>query len=183
MKTSSKITLLDDSGQKFFGEGPAQLLRNIEECGSLRGAAAKMFMAYTKALKLLNHTEDALGCPVVSRTTGGKDGGGSVLTTQGRRFLEKYESYRDACINENLRLYRNFFPRTGCVIMASGMGMRFGSNKLLADFGGKPMIDRVISTTDKLFDSRVVVTRHREIADLCREYNINVILHDLPDVE
>lgn len=26
----------------------------------------------------------------------------------------------------------------GCVIMASGRAVRFGSNKLLADFGGAP---------------------------------------------
>ena len=30
----------------------------------------------------------------------------------------------------------------GCVIMASGRAVRFGSNKLLADFGGAPLIVR-----------------------------------------
>lgn len=28
----------------------------------------------------------------------------------------------------------------GCVIMASGLARRFGSNKLLADFGGRPLL-------------------------------------------
>ena len=28
----------------------------------------------------------------------------------------------------------------GCVIMASGVSRRFGSNKLLADFRGEPML-------------------------------------------
>ena len=28
----------------------------------------------------------------------------------------------------------------GCVIMASGVSRRFGSNKLLADFCGEPML-------------------------------------------
>lgn len=36
----------------------------------------------------------------------------------------------------------------GCVIMASGLGKRFGSNKLMADFNGKPMIYRILSATD-----------------------------------
>ena len=32
----------------------------------------------------------------------------------------------------------------GCVIMASGLARRFGSNKLLADFGGRPMLCRAL---------------------------------------
>ena len=35
-------------------------------------------------------------------------------------------------------------PPVGCVIMASGLSTRFGSNKLLADFGGRPMLCRAL---------------------------------------
>ena len=31
-------------------------------------------------------------------------------------------------------------PHLGCVIMASGLGTRFGGNKLMADFDGQPLI-------------------------------------------
>ena len=34
---------------------------------------------------------------------------------------------------------KNALPSVGCVIMASGLARRFGSNKLLADFGGPPL--------------------------------------------
>ena len=34
---------------------------------------------------------------------------------------------------------KNALPPVGCVIMASGLARRFGSNKLLADFGGRPL--------------------------------------------
>ena len=71
-------------------------------------------------------------------------------------------------------------PRVGCVIMASGMGRRFGGNKLTADFGGEPMIARVLETTDGLFDRRIVVTRHEAVAAYCRAQGIEVLLHDLP---
>ena len=33
----------------------------------------------------------------------------------------------------------------GCVIMASGVSRRFGSNKLLADFCGEPMLCRAFA--------------------------------------
>ena len=35
----------------------------------------------------------------------------------------------------------------GCVIMASGVSRRFGSNKLLADFGGRPLLCRALEVT------------------------------------
>lgn len=68
----------------------------------------------------------------------------------------------------------------GCIIMASGLGKRFGANKLLADFAGQPMVQKILDATASL-PHRVVVTRHPEIAELCRGQNIPVLLHDLPN--
>lgn len=180
MKAVTKIIFVDESGEKFFGEGPARLLRGVKETGSLRAAAMSMDMAYTKALKLMRQAEAALGFPLISRTTGGKAGGGSVLTPEGMQWLRQYETYRDACVKENQALYRKYFPRVGCVIMASGLGKRFGGNKLMADFCGKPMIQRALDATEGLFSRRVVVTRHESVAGLCREQNVDVVLHELP---
>ena len=181
MKAVTKITFYDDQGGKFFGEGPARLLRGIAEKGSLRAAALSMEMAYTKALTIIKNAENALGFPLLIRSTGGKSGGGSKLTDEGAAWLERYEAYRDACIQANRRLYQEFFPaQVGCVIMASGLGNRFGGNKLMADFLGKPMISRVLDATEGLFSKRVVVTRHESVADLCNERGIPVVLHDLP---
>ena len=180
MKAITKITFLDDHDEKFFGEGPARLLRRVEEYGSLRSAAISMEMAYTKALKLMKQAEAALGYPLITRTTGGKDGGGSKLTPEGVQWLRQYEAYRNACVKSNQALYRRFFPKTGCVIMASGMSKRFGSNKLMADFHGAPLIRRALDATQGLFSHRVVVTRHECVAELCRELGVPVVLHDLP---
>ena len=111
MKAITKITFLDDKGEKFFGEGPARLLHGIEEKGSLRAAALSMGMAYTKALTLIKNAEAALDFPLVIRTAGGKSGGGSTLTEEGKEWLAKYEAYRDACLAANRKLYMDFFPQ------------------------------------------------------------------------
>ena len=77
---------------------------------------------------------------------------------------------------------RNDAPTLGCILMASGEGRRFGGNKLLASFEGQPLIRRILSATDTdLFSRRIVVTRHSEIADICRESGIEAILHHRPD--
>jgi len=110
MKATTRIVFFDDQDQKFFGEGPCRLLHAIEETGSLRAAAASMGMAYTKALKLLRNAETALGFPLTMRISGGRDGGGSTLTPEGKEWLNRYESYRNACVQANRELYNRYFP-------------------------------------------------------------------------
>ena len=101
MRAVTKILFLDENGEKFFGEGPCSLLKAVEKTGSVRAAAGSMDMAYSKAMKLLKAAEKALGYPLIYRTTGGKDGGGSVLTAEGKNWLRQYEAYRNACVAEN----------------------------------------------------------------------------------
>ena len=110
MKAMTRIIFVDDAGEKFFGEGPCRLLRGVQETGSLRASAMQMGMSYTKALKLIRNAENALGFPLTMRTTGGRDGGGSRLTPEGEEWLGRYEAYRDACVQANREIYREFFP-------------------------------------------------------------------------
>ena len=180
MKAITRITFWNEDGEKFFGEGPARLLKAVEDCGSLRSAAISMDMAYTKALKLMKNAEATLEFPLTTRTTGGRDGGGSILTPEGKAWLDRYEAYAKACEEANLQLFRQFFPKVGCVIMASGLGKRFGSNKLMADFHGTPMIQKALQVSACFKENRVVVTRHRDVATLCQAHGVPVVLHDLP---
>ena len=110
MRAATKIIFFDDFGEKFFGEGPCRLLMEVEKTGSLRAAAFSMGMSYSKALKLLKNAEAALGFPLTMRAVGGKNGGGSILTPEGKEWIKKYEAYRDACIQANRKLYMEFFP-------------------------------------------------------------------------
>ena len=72
------------------------------------------------------------------------------------------------------------FGRIGCVVMASGMGKRFGGNKLMADFHGQPLISRILDATEGIFAQRVVVTRHEDVSQLCQSRDIPTVLHSLP---
>lgn len=109
MQTRIRVTLLDDNGEKFFGEGPYRLLCLVEETGSLRAAALSMDMAYTKALKMIKRAEEVLGFSLTHRTTGGTSGGGSHLTEHGKEWLRKYEEYRNACIAADKKLFDECF--------------------------------------------------------------------------
>ncbi len=64
--------------------------------------------------------------------------------------------------------------------MASGLSKRFGSNKLLARFQGRALLDIILDNTEGLFARRVVVTRSEAAAELCRHRGVEVLLHTLP---
>ena len=67
--------------------------------------------------------------------------------------------------------------KLGCVIMASGEGKRFGSNKMLADIYGEPLIARTIDSVPRGFDV-VVSTRWPEVAQICDDKHCPCVLHD-----
>ena len=76
---------------------------------------------------------------------------------------------------------KNAHPPVGCVIMASGLARRFGSNKLLADFGGRPLLCRALEVTaTPALAARVVVTRSAEVKALCDAQAVPCLLHSLP---
>ena len=58
---------------------------------------------------MIRNAEKALGFPLTWRSTGGKSGGGSTLTPEGKEWLKKYEQYHDACVQANSRLYLEIF--------------------------------------------------------------------------
>ncbi len=66
MRAATSIYLFKDD-VRFFGEGPCRLLRGIQECGSLRAAALKMNLSYSKAIAMVNRAEEALGFPLTEK--------------------------------------------------------------------------------------------------------------------
>ena len=77
---------------------------------------------------------------------------------------------------------KNARPPVGCVIMASGLARRFGSNKLLADFGGRPLLCRALEiTATPALAARVVVTRSAGVKALCDAQAVPCLLHSRND--
>ena len=99
-----------------------------------------------------------------------------VVRKQDLSFLNRLCSHKDVFLVDLDRPFGN----SGCIIMASGQGKRFGSNKLMAEYHGQPLIKWILDITKDLFSRRLVVTIHQDIEKLCTEYSIPVILHSSP---
>jgi len=74
----------------FLGVGRVLLLEKIKEYGSITRAAGSLEMSYRKAWELVESMNRQAGAPLVVATTGGKGGGGAVLTEAGERAIKLF---------------------------------------------------------------------------------------------
>lgn len=98
MKIKSKIWIENDEGI-LISEGRVQLLKLIEETGSLNKAAKIMNLSYQKAWKLVDASNKAAKSPLIETQIGGNKGGGTILTPYGKSLIETFESINTACWN------------------------------------------------------------------------------------
>src|SRR5258708_32332251 len=85
---------LDAEGR--IGPGKIQLLENIHTCGSISAAGRAMDMSYKRAWDLVDEINRICRHAAVERQTGGKNGGGAMLTPFGRAPRGRYRKIRPA---------------------------------------------------------------------------------------
>ena len=72
--------------------------------------------------------------------------------------------------------------RVGCVLMAAGSSVRFGANKLLAEFRGTPLIRLALAAIPReSLDAVVVVTQFDEAAAPAKALGFRVIRNPAPE--
>ena len=101
-----KLTL--HTQERFFGPGVCELLERIEKTGSIRAASMQMEMSYTKAWKILNRAEDAMGICLITRTNGGRQGGSSVLTEEGKEAVRCFREMEEKLMRESEKLLQDY---------------------------------------------------------------------------
>lgn len=99
---------LDDRGR--IGPGEIELLEQIREHGSISAAGRAMDMSYKRAWDLVDEINRICRQAAVARQTGGKNGGGAVLTPFGVSLVARYRKIeRDAstAVHKELEALRN----------------------------------------------------------------------------
>ena len=87
IKTSFWIDL---DGSRCFGKGKMQLLLLIDQTGSINKAAKQMNMSYKKAWTMIAELNQQFSKPMVVTQSGGKEGGGTVLTEDAKQLMQYY---------------------------------------------------------------------------------------------
>jgi molybdate transport system regulatory protein len=88
---------VDSPKGTYLGEGRIRLLQQIQVTGSISAAAKALGISYNKAWKMVDVMNAASEQPVVQRLTGGKKGGGTVVTPHGVKAIEKFNAFKKQC--------------------------------------------------------------------------------------
>ena len=94
MELSSGLTL-EMLGKPFLLEKRIVLLHAIQEYGSISKAAKAVPMSYKSAWEAVDMMNSLSPDPIVCREAGGKDGGGTTITSYGKRLLDNYALLKD----------------------------------------------------------------------------------------
>lgn len=78
-------------GRLFADPRRISLLKQIDKTGSISQGAKLAGISYKSAWDAINEMNQLTEQPIVDRATGGKGGGGAVLTAYGRRLLQLYD--------------------------------------------------------------------------------------------
>jgi molybdate transport system regulatory protein len=78
-------------GQHVFGKGLAQLLARVDKWGTLQKAAKAENMSYRYAWEMVRKAERHLGKTLLIRRVGGRGGGDSQLSPDGRLLLKAFQ--------------------------------------------------------------------------------------------
>ena len=108
VQVRSKVWL-EAHGRPVLGPGRQELLRAVDEQGSISKAARLLHLTYRKAWAQIKAMEDQLGLPLVQKQTGGQGGGGARLTPEAKDLLSKYARLSQGLEEEVDEKFREIF--------------------------------------------------------------------------
>jgi len=86
---------LDGADGTFIGYGRVVLMERIRELGSITKAAKSMNMSYRHAWRLIDSMNRQSPNPLVITSTGGRNGGGAVVTGHGEEAIALFRDFLD----------------------------------------------------------------------------------------
>ncbi|MBT8145585.1 MAG: TOBE domain-containing protein [Gammaproteobacteria bacterium] len=89
-KLQGQIWLAAESSSNSFAIEQVRLLEAIHESGSISAAARELGISYKTAWERLERMNNLSEAPLVSRSAGGSQGGGSQLTAHGKKILSGF---------------------------------------------------------------------------------------------
>jgi len=94
LKPRFRLWIENEKCTASFGDGKWRLLEAIDATGSLKAAADALGMSYRKAWGDLRSAEAAVGQVLLERRRGGRCGGETRLTKEGKRWVKAYARFR-----------------------------------------------------------------------------------------
>jgi molybdate transport system regulatory protein len=107
LKLRSSQWIVDEHNNIIIGNGRAEILKNIEQTGSINQTAKVMKMSYKAVWSKIKATEKHLDTRIVH--TDRKEG--SRLSREGKELLQKYRRLKEKCMSVDDKIFNQFFGK------------------------------------------------------------------------
>jgi len=88
-----KIWMSDKDEKGILGDGKWQILKLIEEKGSLKAACDELGYTYRRTWGNLKKIEQFFSVPLLEKQRGGSDGGHTLLTPEGKKLVKAFDHF------------------------------------------------------------------------------------------
>jgi molybdate transport system regulatory protein len=102
---------LEKDGKVVLSEWRVALLEAVDETGSISAAAARQGVHFRVAWRKLREMEEGLGVKLTQRTVGGKAGGGTYLTPEGREYVRHFRQFMSGLKETVNKQFREAFEQ------------------------------------------------------------------------
>ena len=93
----------------FFDDKIAMLLTLVEETSSVRAACQRMQISYSTGWNIIKTLESQLCYPLLIRSQGGPKGSTSCLTEDGKKLLDRFNTFQNELSQQANLLYEKYF--------------------------------------------------------------------------
>jgi molybdate transport system regulatory protein len=84
---------VENKGEVVLSNGKFNILKTIDQLGSIHKAAEQYGMSYRHAWGMVQKVEKRSGLKLLETQIGGREGGGAKVTPEGKTFLAQYEAF------------------------------------------------------------------------------------------
>jgi molybdate transport system regulatory protein len=102
---------IERDGKVVLSKWRVALLEAVEETGSISAAAARQGVHFRVAWRKLQEMEHRLGVKLTTRSIGGKRGGGTQLTLEGRECVRRFRRITEGLQDIVERRFQESFER------------------------------------------------------------------------
>jgi molybdate transport system regulatory protein len=103
-----KIWMSDRVGNGILGDGKWQILKLIDEKGSLKAACDELGYTYRRTWGNLKKIESFFGFPLLDKHRGGNEGGKTYLTPEGKKLVKAFDRFHssvDSVIQDGFEIF------------------------------------------------------------------------------
>lgn len=101
---------IEKDDQVILSTWRVELLKAIEEFGSISSAAEAMNVPYRRAWQKIHEMEQRLGEPLIITEVGGVKGGGAQLTSLAKDLIQRFLVFSSGLNQEVIDRFEQAFP-------------------------------------------------------------------------